>query len=330
MAESLVFLGAGASQPFGVPTMQHMVAEFEKEIAGKPSNELYAKIRSIQQKWYTPSNVNVESIFSVIDRLAKQVLPKDFGHLPLYLMASRGSVNEVSGQEYQHAKELKSQLEEFIKRKCTLTLSDEEMMQIHEETYVPLFENLKTSSLVKTSKKYKLRKGWKTYTTNYDTIFEGFWPDFLILDDFFEHDGNTTHKVFDKRKNVNDDCIIKLHGSLDWLKRKDGKIMKKGGPTRHRTVGEALIFPIQQKDLYLEPWINQFLHFKQALEETKEWIVIGYSFTDEFILKMFEEAITDAKQMVIINPDAERLQALFPPELQENIVPLPIKFGGQH
>ena len=52
MAQSLVFLGAGASQPFGIPTMQQLVSEFEEEIkkSNKPSVRLYSKIKTIQQK----------------------------------------------------------------------------------------------------------------------------------------------------------------------------------------------------------------------------------------------------------------------------------------
>lgn len=334
MAQSLVFLGAGASQPFGIPTMQQLVSEFEEEIkkSNKPSVRLYSKIRTIQQKWYKNKNVDIESIFSVIDGLTKNNIPEDFGHLPLYLMADKNAVNKISIQDQKDAKELKSQLEAFIKQKSVPTLHDEEIIKIYEETYSPLFSNLTTLGKQKFPHEHTLNVGWKAYTTNYDTIFEGFWGDFARVNDFFEIEQHSTHQVFTKEKDVSDQCIIKLHGSINWLKRKiDNQIMKKGdAPTRHQTSGEVMIFPIQQKDLYLYPWIYQFLHFKQALEETAEWVIVGYAFNDEFILNIFKEALTSAKHLIIINPQAEHLKQLFPKELHEQISILPIKFGGKY
>lgn len=67
-----------------------------------------------------------------------------------------------------------------------------------------------------------------------------------------------------------------------------------------------MLYPIQQKDLYLYPWFNLSYRFKEDLERTKTWIVIGYSFNDEFILNMFGEAlkIGDHK-LILVTPDAD-------------------------
>jgi hypothetical protein len=56
--------------------------------------------------------------------------------------------------------------------------------------------------------------------------------------------------------------LIKLHGSLGWLGLADGTIIKSD---KRRTMyakrnvqGEFMLYPIQQKDLYLYPWFDLF------------------------------------------------------------------------
>jgi len=240
-------------------------------------------------------------------------------------------MDEFSEDDKKIGKELKINLESFIKKKCKPPISDSEILEIYKNTYEPLFTNLKGGERRGFLHGKKFNAKWKAYTTNYDLIFEEFWADFTTLHDFFVKEGESLHYIFQPSQGVPDLCLIKLHGSIDWLKRKnDGMIMKKGMTlTRHQTEGEVMIFPIQQKNLYLYPWINQFLHFKQALQETQEWIVIGYAFNDEFILNVFKEALTPQKKLIIINPHAEELKQLFPKELHDSIIPLPMRFGGK-
>ena len=88
-----------------------------------------------------------------------------------------------------------------------------------------------------------------------------------------------------------------------------------------------MVFPIQQKDIYLDPWITLFQDFKEHLQNSDRWIVIGYGFNDEFILEVFKEALTNEKTLIIINPDAGSIQNKFPTEFHDNIDALPIKFG---
>jgi len=48
-----------------------------------------------------------------------------------------------------------------------------------------------------------------------------------------------------------------------------------------------MLYPIQQKDLYLHPWITLFDEFKYGLEVCDRWYVVGYGFNDEFIFEIF-------------------------------------------
>jgi hypothetical protein len=107
--------------------------------------------------------------------------------------------------------------------------------------------------------------------------------------------------------------LIKLHGSLDWFGLDDGLIIKLGNAAvsayaKRKVTGEFMLYPIQQKDLYLYPWFNLLYRFKRDLETTKTWIVIGYSFNDEFILNIFREVLDRGKhELIIVSPDAIRI-----------------------
>ena len=56
----LLFFGAGASKPFGIPTMQEMVSDFENAL--KDDNTLYDfyfKIKDVLIKEYGDSKIDI-------------------------------------------------------------------------------------------------------------------------------------------------------------------------------------------------------------------------------------------------------------------------------
>ena len=330
----LLFFGAGASQPFNIPTMQEMVTEFEKILTTKNMTEknLYSKIKELQQKGYGYSKVDIESVFSVIEGIASGLKPNNMGHLPYYYISSNNINKDFSIQEVESAKKLKVELEEFIKNKCKSELNNTQKNKIYSQSYDALLTNIPGTKTGFTGEVH-YPTDWIAYTTNYDRVFEDFCADFFTLIDHFVPEGSSKHHIFDIGKSVQGQNLsfAKLHGSLDWLREKSGKIMKIESTafTRHQIEGEAMVFPIQQKDLYLHPWITLFQDFKYGLRTSGIWIVIGYAFNDEFILEIFKEALTKDKKLILIDPRAEELLPKFSEKLRENIIALPIKFGNE-
>ncbi|MFL6378690.1 MAG: SIR2 family protein, partial [Nitrososphaeraceae archaeon] len=103
--------------------------------------------------------------------------------------------------------------------------------------------------------------------------------------------------------------LVKLHGSLDWFKLKNGKIVNlpsyRAKHGKQPVEGEMILYPLHQKDLYLYPWFELFKGLKRDLSKIKTWISIGYSFNDEFIRNIFHEALNDSvHKLVIVAPDA--------------------------
>ena len=71
---SLAFLGAGASKPFGIPTMQEMVDKFEERLERDDAKcfALYSRIKSTLVSAYGNS-IDIESVFSVLHGIESQV-----------------------------------------------------------------------------------------------------------------------------------------------------------------------------------------------------------------------------------------------------------------
>ena len=334
MVVKLLFLGAGASSKFNIPTMQGMVTKFEEETKKEnpPELQLYSKIKKIQESAYGYGYVDIESIFSVIQGIAKETKLREMGHLPFYYISNQNLQKEFTSDEIQNAQKLQIRLEDFIKKECVSPLSAEEKNDVYQNSYHALFSHIPGKKNEYEDNKYAIE--WRAYTTNYDSIFEDFWADYLKLKDYFMNDQNSKHEVLSTTSAPNSDALslIKLHGSIDWVKEKSGKILRMGSTrfTRLRLKGEVMVFPIQQKDLYLHPWITLFQDLKRGLKDFNEWIVIGYAFNDEFIFEIFKESFSREKKLVLINSSGDRIKDKFPKEKHNQIVVLPIKFGDKY
>jgi hypothetical protein len=77
------FFGAGASKPFGIPTMTEMTKDFKEKLimAKQQENEVYDEIVNLLKQ--DLDKVDIEAVFSVIDGL-KQNSVDNFGELAIY------------------------------------------------------------------------------------------------------------------------------------------------------------------------------------------------------------------------------------------------------
>jgi hypothetical protein len=79
--------------------------------------------------------------------------------------------------------------------------------------------------------------------------------------------------------NVN---YLKLHGSLDWWKRDDRKIVISSGKPMfgEKLIDQIMIYPIYEKYISREPFYSLYTAFRKNLFKEQIVIVIGYSFRD--------------------------------------------------
>lgn len=338
---SLVFLGAGASRPFGIPTMQEMVTEFEKKLKDddKECFEFYSQIKEILVEKYRSGNVDIESILSVLHGIISQIKAKDLGYYAYYhiqIFCKAQNITYPEGRpidEYiEKAKKTEDFLKKYIRTSCEIELSKSKRQEVYEKSYLSLFKNIKGEK--QGYPKHSLVRDWKAYTTNYDNIFERFWEVFERPLDHFEKEPNSNNNFFSlKALPVHSFC--KLHGSLDWTQEKEtGRVIREqnSGYSIYDTEGEVMLFPIQQKDLYLHPWFTLFFDLRVGLQQQSVWYAIGYAFNDDFIRNVFQERLSHnpEKRLVIINPNAEKIIYKFSELVRNQIDVLPIKFGGEY
>lgn len=331
---SVIFLGAGASKPFGISTMQEMVTEFEEKL-GKDSPELYqyySEIKNSLVAEYGESQIDIESMFSVIQGIANKTEPKELGHFAFYYMTKNSRPYEINPREIELATQVQNELENYIKTTCSFKLDSNESTEIYKNSYIPLFSSIEGDKQTYHNE-YTLVHDWKTFTTNYDFIFEGFWRSFQEPIDHFDRIENSNIFTF-SRKVLGPHSLSKLHGSLDWTKNiENGDIIRRKESSFDTVIteGNVLLFPIQQKDMYLHPWFTLFQDLKTGLLQSKTWYVIGYAFNDPFIFNVFKETLSyDIAKLILINPDAVKIRDKFPEELKKKITPLPIKFGDKY
>jgi len=330
---TLLFLGAGASQPFGIPTMRQMVTKFEEYLEENNYEEqaLYSEIKNKLSEGFE-SSVDIEAIFSVINGIVSKTTSKDMGPFAYYYLNKYSSDQEFPESDVEAANKLKQLLESFIKKECEFNAVDKDKIKKYQNSYDPLFRHLHGLKEMgsKNGKTHKIQ--WKAYTTNYDTIFERYWKPSAKINDFFKAEESDL-KYFNSDETVvfQYETLAKLHGSLDWMKLANGDVIKTTPDDYipEEKKGTVMLFPIQQKDLYKNPWIHLFREFKIGLQSLNLWYIIGYAFNDEFILETFREEFTGDKQMVIINPHASDIKEnIF--NNRENVTVLPIKFGNKY
>lgn len=319
MAPILFFLGSGASAPFELPTMKDLVPRFEESLRQfrppvQSEIDLYCSIRNTLFKEYDYSDL--ESVFSVLEDLSNNIEYRSLGFTPMYELAKlhkKGNQTITDETTQNYSKSLLGKFVQFIKNEYEVDRrsQDDEIKRIFFDLYDTVGRSLKSWTESKTDKKTLHHEFWPIYTTNYDLVQERFWEDITDINDLSKRNERGLEVIdvtqtFARGPRVK---LVKLHGSLNWYKIEGREIVKSekdrvqfGGKV---VKGRMMLYPIQQKDLYLEPWFTLLNGFKKDLEETKIWIIIGYSFHDLFIKEIFLESLKNGKKMVIVDPNAK-------------------------
>ena len=88
-----------------------------------------------------------------------------------------------------------------------------------------------------------------------------------------------------------------------------------------------MIYPIQQKELYLEPYISMFKLLNRELKEKKIWIIVGYSFNDSIIREIFIRNSRKDKIIIYVHPHAQDIQNKKLKNVKGRFYPINKKFG---
>ena len=177
---------------------------------------------------------------------------------------------------------LRQHLLKFIRRSCSFKSSYGPHI---DRTYSDFFNSIGNSfqgASLNPEGQVRYDDSWTIFTTNYDRCLEYFWRDCHKVDPFtgfyqkkFCPDIFLFHKKGgDLNRNSLFNCmrIVKLHGSITWLRRKQSKEVEETdynlnvakGPLGKGSIfdDEVMIYPVLEKHLFVEPYIQMFYCLK--------------------------------------------------------------------
>ncbi len=161
------------------------------------------------------------------------------------------------------------------------------------------------------------------FTTNYDTVIEDFvdasQEGFELVDGFstgsrrewfpdttfhqFRADSTPTRRIL----------LFKLHGSSTWRVRRNTRQFTKEStaePASDQSAYEnALVWPGLTKAIKTGPYQTNYAYLEACLGNAELCIVIGFSFRDDVIRDIIQNAINSnaGLQLAIIDPEVERI-----------------------
>jgi hypothetical protein len=314
--EALFFFGAGASAPFGIPTMKQFVLDFEEELKQKGTNKeqtMYAQIKSSLEERLHDS-VDLEGVFTVIDGIINCCTER-LGLLSIYLASE---IRQPTESEVETCKHLRQIFHSFVRENCLIPEpSFDKISQVYRDFFNRFWvESDRKNLLYQAKGKYRYCLNWAMFTTNYDTCLEHYWRQVARVN------LNTATKAREETRTWILDpelfklqglSLFKLHGSISWLLEGDGTITEEQALMGRQLlgrqfIGEMMVYPIQQKELYLEPYISMFKQLNSQLRLKPIWIVIGYSFNDPVIQEIFVRNSSEDKRIVILHPEARKVK----------------------
>jgi len=234
-----------------------------------------------------------------LEQIMNYCATKDIESLLSYLIIYE-KIHKVI--EYEN-KYIKKEIEKKIAEACKLTLS---LLSPHTVFLRKMLARKNNDSRI------------QLFTTNYDTLFEqaASKAGFIIIDGFsFTHPREFSGKWFDldivnrdKTRLKQEESFLpevfhlyKLHGSLNWLRTSDNKIIQNDNPSV-----PLIIYPANEKyeSSYEQPYFEMMSRFQQALrKENSLLIIIGFGFQDKHLNNVIFEAIEQnpSFQLLIIN-----------------------------
>ena len=327
----LVFAGAGAS--FSVDCEKYpTTAEFFRRVPSAiKKNPWFSEATIFLQSINNGNPIDIEQVFGALREMRKYCTKSlDARTFPGWVLASGqnrfsrlSESNEGSEVEYDPYAYLDDILDAMRRSIHSMEELQGDINALVYDMYAasPSNEALKTwITLFRTLRGYDLRA--EVFTTNYDVVLERA----IIAGGLSETLG--IGRVTDGMRIMIDPAkwqipsdepyfyghrlLTKLHGSVDWQRDIDGRIVV--GPPRF--TGEhgnhIVIYPGFKGEPQEEPFVTFHSYFRRFVERARAAIFIGYAFRDEFINGILSFLPSDIPKFVINKeqsvPDLDFLQ----------------------
>lgn len=299
--EIVVLLGAGASVEAGIPDSHQMVSRIENRIESGEDQwnnyrELYRLLRSsvyygdgLDGIFGDAVSYNIERLVGVLDELRKRQ-----GHtLYPFVGAWTPKLREVAGIRFEKVDEFRNEIVKLLRERW-LPLSDERrasyfsgLLRFHREYEYPL----------------------RIFSLNYDLCVERACGRENVQRGF-SADQHWDWRLFDETSEDPRPLLLyKLHGSTDWRREDDGRVMCSDASSAIDHDDVALIFGTSYKMQYTDPFLYLAYELRRwTLDTARLIITIGYGFQDEHINGILEQALRqnrERKLLGIVEPGNE-------------------------
>ncbi len=277
-----LLLGAGASIPAGIPSIDGLTKEFKSQLYS--NYKKFAILSRIAEEQFGKSDL--ETIMSLIVKLENKTYKETLTH----------QYEDLKKIGAANISQFKIDIQSHIRKKCE---------KITNVDYLWAIEGLLDD-----------KKPLDVFSLNYDGVLEiyckknnityedGFSP-FWNFENFLKKENQINH--------------YKLHGSLYWFKGGEGNFIKvpimglQPANIRYLTdksVSELMIYPELEKNKHQIVYSSLFQKFREDLSKTKVCVIIGYSFRDTDIRESIIEAISSNHDLwlIIVNPEADNIK----------------------
>jgi len=317
----MLFLGAGASKPFGIPTMREFTqAILEDSTIDQQSQRILGSTFSRLNE-FGFKDPDIEAIMDVLT--AKQDLSK--AKLSIGPRVIEFDERNVTPEPNDAARRTLTKIEELIESRCAKA-----NFKLSDEYYQKFFENVPAGRMG-TSRGW-LPMGYQhVFTTNYDLCIDRYLRRHPCENGFLDSGYGRVFVGIWSNDNVWTLC--KLHGSIDWYEVEGRVTQLTVVPSEslyaERIEGRRMVYPASEKYALRSPYAECLFYLRQRLRTEQFCLVVGYSFRDAPINNAFIDALkfNDRLRIFLLAPRAEVQAKEIGEPLSSKIVPIKASFG---
>ncbi len=292
--EILVLLGAGTSCDAGIKNSNQIITDIENQLKTdyewRKFAELYNYLKSVyfQKQLYkgisvNEVNFNIESLVSFLNII---ISIKD-KKLDIYSFVGSWEKNLQPFISEENTKHLATNFRERILK----SLRGDWLMPTNWIENSNYFKRL-----IDFKKEYD-GNSLKIFTLNYDKCVEQNLKDEKIECGFDEFD-KWNSKRYDYANTQSDYYLYKLHGSIDWKKKKEEQLTQFNGEISPEDL--AIIFGISNKLQSYDPYLFYFYEFRIHCIKAELVICSGYGFLDGHINDVIKHGFENNKNKRLV------------------------------
>ena len=311
--EIIILVGAGCSAEAGIPTTKHMIDKLETLLncsEWEKYSKFYNFIKSASQyadgiKGKFEENFDIERLINVISELEK----KENSILYPFIGSWNPRLLEIAGYDFDIIVKFKQKILQELKKWVSLEHYKSA------DYYQRIFD-------FQSEYNYSLR----VFSLNYDLCLEENKPESGELERGFDSNTRTWDwKRFEPREEYQPAIYLyKLHGSIDWKRE-----IEKGGILKEvDNIPDVpdLIFGTDYKMQYIDPYLFSLYELRKYSLLSKVILSIGYSFRDQHINGILEQALQNNadRKIIAVSPGADEISAKLP-RMSGQFIPVPQK-----